>query len=112
MMLASVGESLLRLYSHVAPTERGGYRLARVVKDLRAPKSRRGIFRAPMGFTFDLDLDTYPDNCMAYGLYELDTARVIKSILKPGDHFVDGGANIGYFTHFAAKCVGPSGRID
>lgn len=65
-----------------------------------------------MGFSLDLDLDTYPDCCMAYGLYELDTARVIKNILKPGDHFVDGGANIGYFTHLAAKCVGPAGHID
>ena len=45
-----------------------------------------------------LDLGTYPDCCMAYGLYELDTARLIKRLLRVGDHFVDAGANIGYFT--------------
>lgn len=48
---------------------------------------------------------------MAYGLYELDTARLIRRILRPGDTFIDGGANIGYFSLIAAKRVGPKGRV-
>ncbi|MGH8579333.1 MAG: hypothetical protein ACREVK_04095 [Gammaproteobacteria bacterium] len=42
-----------------------------------------------------LDLATYPDCSMADGLYELDTLRSLKRLLRPGDHFVDLGANIG-----------------
>ena len=59
-----------------------------------------------------LDLSTYPDCCMAFGLYELTTARLIKQLLSPGSHFVDAGANIGYFTLIAAQRVGPTGRVD
>jgi FkbM family methyltransferase len=36
--------------------------------------------------------------------------RVMES-LKPGDVFVDVGANSGIFTSFAAKRVGPTGRV-
>src|SRR5687767_1442698 len=49
---------------------------------------------------------------MAFGLYELDTYRVIRRLLKPGMRFVDCGANIGYFTLLAAKLVGAGGRVD
>jgi len=49
---------------------------------------------------------------MAFGLYELDTERLIRRILRPGDHFVDAGANIGYFTMLGARLVGPGGRVD
>lgn len=31
--------------------------------------------------------------------------------LKPGDVFVDVGANIGYFSLLASKLVGPGGRV-
>src|SRR5882757_9969946 len=95
---SAILEGALKLYSRIAPTERGGYRLARLVRRARSRDRWRDIFRTPDGFTLDLDLGIYPDCSMAYGLYELETARLIKRVLKPGDHFVDGGANIGYFT--------------
>jgi FkbM family methyltransferase len=60
----------------------------------------------------NLDLSTYPDCCMAVGLYELDTVRLVRRLLQAGDHFVDCGANIGYFTLAAARRVGASGRVD
>lgn len=37
--------------------------------------------------------------------------RVIRELLKPGDTFVDVGANFGLHTMLAASCVGPSGRV-
>jgi len=111
-LLSTVFESAARGYSRIAPTERGGYRIARFVRHFRAREQWRDTFITPAGLLMQLDLGTYPDCCMAFGLYELDTARVIRSILKPGDHFVDAGANIGYFTMMAAQLVGPSGRVD
>jgi FkbM family methyltransferase len=108
----SLVESMLLSYSRFAPTERGGYRLARLARRTRPRERWTDDFATPDGFTLRLDLATYPDCCMAYGLYELATARLIRRILKPGDHFVDGGANIGYFTMLAAMRVGESGRID
>jgi FkbM family methyltransferase len=102
----------MRTYARVTPTERGGYRLARLARRFRSSHARRDTFRTPHGLTLDLDLNCYPDCTMAFGLYELDTARVMRRLLRPGDHFVDGGANIGYLTMIAAQCVGPSGRVD
>ena len=101
---------LLKVYSRVAPTERGGYRIVRFAR--RFIPQWRDRFSTPDRITLDLDLGTYPDCCMAFGLYELDTYRVIRRLLKPGMRFVDCGANIGYFTLLAAKLVGAAGRVD
>lgn len=43
--------------------------------------------------------------------YEPHVTKVLRSLLKPGDAFVDVGANIGYFTLLAASLVGPSGSV-
>jgi len=110
-LLARAIDASLRMYSHIAPTGRGGYRLARLARRFHGPDDQIAQFRTPDELRFNLDLRTYPDCCMAFGLYELDTARAIKRALRPGDTFVDGGANIGYFTLMAAKAVGPSGRV-
>lgn len=105
-------ESGLRFYSRLAPTGRGCFQIAKKARHYRPRERWCDVFWTPDQLGFDLDLATYPDFCMAFGLYELNTARLIKKILRPGDHFVDGGANLGYFTTLAAKCVGPSGRVD
>jgi FkbM family methyltransferase len=110
--LGALALGALRGYSRVAPTQRGGYRLARLVRRLVPREQWSGQFSIPGGASFELDLATYPDCCMAVGLYELDTLRLLRRLLKPGHHFVDCGANIGYFTIAAARCVGPGGRVD
>jgi len=104
-------DATLRMYSHVAPTGRGGYRLARLARRFHSADDQVALFCTPDELRFNLDLRTYPDCCMAFGLYELDTARTIRRLLRPGDTFIDGGANIGYFTLIAAKAVGPAGRV-
>lgn len=43
--------------------------------------------------------------------YEPRTSDFIKRWLKPGQTFVDAGANIGYFTILASKIVGEDGRV-
>lgn len=111
-MICATAEAALRAYSRITPTERGGFRLARLVRRLRPHENWIDTFTTPDGIRLKLDLATYPDVCMAYGLYELDTARLIKRLLKPGDHFVDAGANLGYFTLLAAKLVGSNGMVD
>lgn len=45
------------------------------------------------------------------GEYEPATTAFVRSILTDGDSFVDGGANIGYFTVLGADLVGRSGRV-
>lgn len=38
-------------------------------------------------------------------------ARLLAKLLRPGDVFVDGGANIGLFSLIGAAAVGPGGRV-
>lgn len=109
---ARAAEAALRAYQRVAPTERGGYRLARLVRRARPTGEWVDRFRTPDGLVFDLDLGVYPDCCMAFGLYELDTARAMRRLVRPGDWVLDVGANIGYMTALAARMVGAGGRVD
>ena len=102
----------LRLYARIAPTERGGYRLVRAARRLVPRRSWRGGFTIPGGVTLNLDLATYPDCCMAVGLYELDTYRTLRRLLPLGTALLDVGANLGYFSLLAARWVGPGGRVD
>jgi FkbM family methyltransferase len=111
-VLGRLAFGTLKAYARVAPTQRGGYRLVRMARRLIPRRQWQGRFNAPGAVALDLDLSTYPDCCMACGLYELDTLRVIRRLLRPGMHFVDVGANIGYFTLAAARLVGPAGRVD
>jgi FkbM family methyltransferase len=43
--------------------------------------------------------------------YEEDVMRIINLYLKPGDVFVDAGANVGIFTAYASRTVGKSGHV-
>ena len=45
------------------------------------------------------------------GIYEPTETDLLKRELKPGQTFVDIGANIGYYTLIAARLVGPAGRV-
>ena len=98
---APLSFKLLHAYGRVATTERGGFRLARLARRF-VPRARwSGRFDVG-GLTYGLDLSTYPDVAMAGGVYELDTLRVLRRRLGPGTTFIDGGANLGYFTCQAA----------
>lgn len=46
-----------------------------------------------------------------HGTYEAGTLRVLETVLRPGDIFLDIGANIGLMTLAAARVVGPQGRV-
>ena len=45
------------------------------------------------------------------GQYEQDEVRFVRGLLKPGDHAIDAGAHIGFFTMQMASAVGPEGRV-
>lgn len=71
----------------------------------------KDIFSVGDGLQLELDLATYPDVAMAGGVYELDTDRLLKKLVKPGMTVIDAGANLGYFSTRLASLVGPGGRV-
>lgn len=64
------------------------------------------------GTTVDLTLGNDNSLCLyVCGSFEPNEFAFLDRVLKPGMVFVDVGANDGYFTLFAARRVGPSGRV-
>lgn len=58
--------------------------------------------------TQDPDFGT---NIHSFKQYEEPVRQVVREHLKPGDVFVDVGANIGVMTFLGASLVGPQGRV-
>jgi FkbM family methyltransferase len=48
---------------------------------------------------------------MYFGAYDIEIRRIIEKNLRPGDVFVDVGANVGYFSAVGAARVGTSGQV-
>jgi FkbM family methyltransferase len=46
-----------------------------------------------------------------HGAYEPAETAVFRSLLRPGETFIDVGANIGWYTVLASRIVGPKGRV-
>jgi FkbM family methyltransferase len=48
---------------------------------------------------------------LLYGLWEIDVTNWFQDILRPGDVFVDVGANVGYYTLLGSRLVGDGGHV-
>ena len=55
--------------------------------------------------------DFIPATIFHFGEWETCTTALIKRLLKPGDTFIDVGANIGYFSLLASPLVGEYGHV-
>ncbi len=67
-------------------------------------------------YGFSLHVDPCSDNGLDRGIYlrgtyEPGTLAVIQECLRPGEVFVDAGANIGLMSLLAARTVGPGGSV-
>jgi FkbM family methyltransferase len=61
---------------------------------------------------FEFDLNRYRGTApMYFGSYALPIVETMKRLLRPGDVFLDVGANIGYLAAIAASLVGPAGQV-
>ncbi len=88
-----------RVLSRLVPAPPGTPFIARL------PNSRTGL-------RYECD----KENALAWavfcsGAYEIRETELLRSLMRPGDTFVDIGANWGYFTLLGAEEVGPSGRV-
>src|SRR5882757_4827335 len=73
---------------------------------------RRRIVRARFGARFAVDTqDLIQRYIYMFGVWEPHMTRWLQSRLRPGDTFVDVGANIGYYSILASRLVGDEGRV-
>ncbi len=63
-----------------------------------------------VGYTFDYTLDSELRK-MYWGAYEVETVWAMEQFLKPGDIFMDVGANIGFISAVGAGLVGKTGEV-
>jgi len=78
------------------------------------------VIRKPKDITLfsGMRIRCYPmsnsaSNLFYFGqFYEYDEMRFLARYLRPGDGFIDGGANIGTYSLLAARIVGRGGHID
>ena len=113
-MINQLSAKLLSLFLRHFPLDGGRWRLIptalRLVTSLPADMTRTVTTRD--GFRMRVRLgDWLGRHVYACGEYEPATARVFKSLLRPGATFLDVGANAGYFSLLASRCVGPTGRV-
>lgn len=85
--------------------------LGAVIADVVAPE-RRKIIVTDHGLCFYADsLSQLGGTLISEGHYEQSTEQLLRSHLRPGDAFLDIGANEGYFTTVGASLVGDSGYV-
>ena len=90
---------------------RFGGSLLKKVRECRGILPPR-VLRCMYGFTMLADpLDWLESHLIVWGDYEPGLSNIINNLLSKGDHFVDVGAHVGYFSMLAAQIVGESGHV-
>lgn len=93
----------------------GSMKLTRLLAKFTMPLPKEPVWiKTTFGFQVKVDpfLDKGVERSLFYfGTYEPGTLNIMQSILKPGDTFVDVGANIGLMTLRAANLVGGEGKV-
>ncbi|MGW6602182.1 FkbM family methyltransferase [Streptomyces sp. NPDC055036] len=73
---------------------------------------RRRVVRSRFGARFAVDTqDLIQRYLYMFGVWEPHMTRWLQSRLRPGDTFIDVGANIGYYSVLASGLVGDEGQV-
>lgn len=86
--------------------------LAQPLVKLFAPYERRIIVQLQDGLQLYLDPFSHLGlSILDSGSYEDEIENILRESLRPGNTFLDIGANEGYYSALAARLVGPQGRV-
>ena len=101
---------LLRAYAH--SELRGRSRLISFLHPKLVPPDKPRSVRIYVGpVPFEVDLTRRREIELYYGWFEPNEVAFLRRLLKPGDIFVDAGANVGIYSAIAASLVGPEGEV-
>jgi FkbM family methyltransferase len=91
-----------------------GWGLGKIAKRIMPYPSGPTVIPTTLGFSMLVDpcCDPVLETALYYhGIYEEGTLDVMRRVLRPGDTFIDVGANLGLMTLWAARLVGTSGHV-
>lgn len=74
-------------------------------------KKEKNINGVIFSLNFDYPIDEIFLKQVCFDCYEVSLTEMMKKILKPGDTFIDIGANIGNLTALGASLVGKDGEV-
>lgn len=101
-----------RCYQRHSPIGLAKWRVARALERLAVARPGQRTISVDGGFRMELDSSDFIQRTIyVSGSYEPHICAAMRAALKPGDRFLDVGANCGYLSLYAAKIVGPSGRV-
>ncbi len=110
--MAVSGTAWLTRHCHALP---GRWRLLRWLERQRQAFTRPAVKTVSIGAGLRMCVDTGDENGRWVYMHGLERreriTRQFVRLLRPGDHAIDVGANVGYFTLLAAHLVGPDGSV-
>jgi len=102
----------LRCYVRYAPLARGKVVLARWLLAAYRSFPETRVARARPGARFRTVTDDVVQGYLyLFGIWEPNITDWVRRTLRPGDTFIDIGANIGYFTVLASRLVTSCGHV-
>ena len=110
--LSTTVASLVHAYLRHSPVEVGKWRLHDLFAKLLDRPFTEALIRTRYGNRITLRSDQFLERYIyTWGTWQEFETRLLLACLKPGDVFVDVGANIGHFTLAAARKVGANGHV-
>jgi len=98
------------MYFRVIPISKGKFRLWLIWRKVLHNLEMEA--RSEFGARFICQMDDFiPARIFQFGIWERNLTAFISRRLRPGDVFIDVGANVGYFTLLASTLVGQTGRV-
>jgi FkbM family methyltransferase len=106
-ILINIARAFLR-----SPIEKGRWRAERIVNRWAINNPDRVIAKVAGGFRMLLDTSDFLQR-MLYTMGDFDppVRKAIQRLLKPGDVFIDIGANVGFYALCASKIIGNYGKV-
>jgi FkbM family methyltransferase len=95
------------------PRIKGAGKVGKLMRRCYCRKSRHDIEADVLGFKMLLDPSDSLEGELLFApqLYDRREVSLLREHLKPGHTFVDGGANVGFYSLTASHLVGPNGTV-
>ncbi|MES2070906.1 MAG: FkbM family methyltransferase [Pseudomonadota bacterium] len=103
----------LRIYLTHFPIDKGKWRIWKFAEKKGLTKEDRVLQSTTLqGVNMLINTKEHIQRFIYFwGLWEHNELRVLQALLRPGDVFLDLGANIGFFSLVASKIVGDRGHV-